>query len=213
MNSLDSRHLGIGDSYSQKFTTAGKISFQVGVGGAAFGTDIFAFNVTGQANTEPVSWVIEIGFDGSHFTATNVPTNIALGDFVIWHGPDAKTPKFSITSTDNSTQAFDSTALSENAVYVHRFGRVGTIAWTDSHLRKIVGKVTVNMPSLSTLRQRRHYNSMLETGNLVQIDGTAVDKPDVSIVVGQAVFFAVKQANGISIVDQALLPTTSPGHG
>jgi hypothetical protein len=122
---------------------------------------------------------------------------------VLWHST-AKTPGYAVQA-EGEPAAFDSSALSSETVYTHAFGVPGDYEWADAIKRSVSGVVKVESLDSSEERQCRKWMEALERGTVVVIDGERSDPPEVSILAGQTVFFAVKAAEGITVTDTRLL--------
>ena len=99
MNSLDSRFLALGDCFAQKFSKPGTIRYVVT---AATGLclpipeDSCSIVVKPGKERENKQHNVVVSFQGEAFIADPPHLEIATGDMVLWHTPDASAPGFAI---------------------------------------------------------------------------------------------------------------------
>jgi hypothetical protein len=211
MNFMDSKNLGRGNLFGQKIIAAGKITYQIGVGGVSPSGDAFQVDVGSTPNASPMTYPIVITLQNGHFQVTNSPTKIAIGDVLTWHTEDKGTRGFSVSAQNTSGYSFDSTAMADNSVFTHVCGHFGVLEWTGTYLaggtpKTVTGKITTTVPKLSTPAERVAYQASLAGGEIITLKDGIVDKPVVSITVGQTVFFAIQSSIGFSIVQSGFQP-------
>jgi plastocyanin len=207
MNVLDSRYLRPGDTFAQRFTKAGTYRYSVGIAGslATAGHDVpFTLTVTAKAGATPQTHYVTVGYTNANFTATPERLQINEGDAVLWSSTAAAAPGFSVCG-QSEVERFDSAEIHANGMYSHAFGMVGEIEWCDAREGKLHGTITVEAhPACRTHEHRQAYVQKLSQATLIMIDHGHARPRNVKITVGQTVFFAVKSAAGISIVDKKL---------
>jgi plastocyanin len=146
---------------------------------------------------------------GNRLVADPPQLSIVQGDFVLWHSHIAATPAYVIQGEgegEAEAGSFDSTALTSETLYTHAFGVPGDYEWSDAYCQAVRGVVKVALPPEPEDRtQGRRMMEALTQGTVVTIEGDRSDPSEVSILVGQTVFFAVAAADGITITDSRLL--------
>jgi plastocyanin len=206
MNSLDSRHLRVGDTFAQRFTTPGTYRYTVGVTGSLTdgGDGSFTIKVGEDAGAAPKTYYVGVLFANGAFGVDKETVEIARNDVVMWSTAAAAAPGFAVCG-DSGQARFDSAEIEANAMYSHAFGVSGEIAWTDPNEGKCGGVVTVQDQPCHTHDERAAYLEALRKPTLVMIDSGRARPSKVTVVTGQTVFFAVRSSGGISIVDGRLL--------
>jgi plastocyanin len=212
MNELDSRYLRPGDTFAQRFIKAGTYHYTVGIAGslATAGHDApFTLTVTAKAGAAPQTHYVTVDYASGSFTATPAQLQINEGDAVLWSSTAAAAPGFSVCGQSND-ERFDSAEIHANGMYSHAFGMTGEFEWCDPRERKLHGTIAVEAhPVCRTHEDRQAYTHKLSQATLIMIDHGHVRPRNVKITVGQTVFFAVKSAAGISIVDKNLVASAS----
>jgi plastocyanin len=215
MNSLDSRFLHVGDCYGRRFTRAGTIPYALSRLPLPSGSRI-------QRDTDLAVTVLDASEENPKISQHNVtvserdgalraaPANleIALGDTVLWV-PD-KTVKIGFCVRGANGRAFDSASLTSNSLYTHAFGSPGRYIWRDAHGSKLGGEVHVTTPQDG---EREDWLKALSKGTLIHVSDAEAKPATVKVVVGQTVFWAIAEAQGVSITDVTLLgqpPLDSP---
>jgi hypothetical protein len=208
MNILDSRYLGPGDTFAQRFTTPGDYQYAVGIQGslAVPGHDSpFTIAVSDTAGAAPQTHYVAVAYANKVFGATPERLEIKKNDAVLWSGTTPNAPGFAVSGLSERTR-FDSAEIYSNGMYSHAFGVSGTIEWGDARESKLHGTVIVDgHQACRTHEDRQVYVKRLSKATLVMIEGGRAHPSKVNIIVGQTVFFAVKSADGIAIVDKTLL--------
>jgi len=126
---------------------------------------------------------------------------IAQGDLVLWNSSESPTG-YEVVGEQGF---FRSSSLTNECGYSHAFGAAGDYQWTDAHGSGIGGTVHVLAPTIRTDDDLRAWRERLSAATLVTITDGVVDASDVTIEVGQTVFFAVVSSAGITITDRRLL--------
>ena len=208
MNVLDSRFLRPGDTFAQRFTKPGTYHYAVGIQGslAAPGHDSpFVIIVDSSPGKAPKTHYVTVAYAQGIFSVLPTQLEINQNDAVLWSGAQPNVPGFSVSGQSEHAR-FDSAEIHSNGMYSHAFGGSGVIEWSDAHEPKLHGRITVeDHPACRTHEDRQAYTQKLSKATLVMIEDGRARPSKVKIVVGQTVFFAVKSAGGISIVDRALL--------
>ena len=208
MNVLDSRFLRPGDTFAQRFTKPGIYRYAVGVQGslAQPGHDApFTVTVGNDAGAAPKTHYVTVTYSDHSFSAAPARLEIHQGDAVLWSTVSADAPGFAVSGQSEGGR-FDSAEIHANGMYSHAFGVSGVIEWSDSREPKTHGTITVEThPACRTHDDRQAYAQKLSKATLVMIEDGRARPSKVKVTVGQTVFFAVKSAGGISIVDKTLL--------
>ena len=122
---------------------------------------------------------------------------------MLWSTNDQSTPGFSV-SGHSEKDSFNSAALAREALYSHAFGSPEEIEWGDMNGHGLGGKISVKMPATKTASDMDSFKELLTTGTVVTIRGGKAEPAQVSVLVGQTVFFAVEKAEGVTITDRRL---------
>jgi plastocyanin len=212
MNELDSRFLRPGDTFAQRFTKAGTYHYNIGITGslATAGHDApFTLTVTAKAGATPQTHYVTVDYTNGSFTAAPTQLHINEGDAVLWSSTAPSAPGFSVYG-QSKDERFDSAEIHANGMYSHAFGMTGEFEWRDAREGKLHGTITVEAhPICRTHEDRQAYVQKLSQATLIMIDHGHVRPRNAKITVGQTVFFAVKSAAGISIVDKKLVLSAS----
>jgi len=94
MNSLDSRHLRVGDTFAQRFTTPGTYRYTVGVTGSLTdgGDGSFTIKVGEDAGAAPKTYYVGVLFANGAFGVDKETVEIARNDVVMWSTAAAAAP-------------------------------------------------------------------------------------------------------------------------
>lgn len=205
MTSLDSRSLTYVNTFGRRFARAGKVRYRIVTAAVACqpGGEDFPFTIDVDKGKGGAQHDVTVVLKGERLVADPRQLSITSGDLVLWHST-AKTPGYAVQA-EGEPDAFDSSALSSETVYTHAFGLPGDYEWADAIKRTVSGVVKVGSLDSSEERRCREWMEALERGTVVVIDGERSDPPEVSILAGQTVFFAVKEAEGITVTDTRLL--------
>ncbi|SMX33026.1 hypothetical protein [Actibacterium lipolyticum] len=214
MYALDSRVLGPLNCYMQKVTEPGEFVFEIRMSAGGFlpMADASANRIKVKANKANAAKLRSSGkqhmvplkhADGG-FQVGDMPKEVEQGDAILFHQPDRNAPAFSVAGRVGKT-TFSSTELRDQVVYTHAFGLPGRYEWVDANGSGVGGVIIVeNEPAEGKDGAERAMKRMGE-GVLVHIVGNKVKPKEVRIATGQTVFFAVEDADGITITDKTLL--------
>jgi plastocyanin len=207
MNSLDSRFCRVGDTFAQKFSQAGRYTYDFNLPGLnqldkANGR--FSINV-GKAGDKPEGkqHLVTVRLADNKLTADPPQLDVAAGDVVLWSTNDQSVPGFSV-SGHSDKDSFNSAALAREALYSHAFGSPDEIEWGDMNGHGLSGKISVTMPITKSQADMDNFKELLTRGTVVMIRNGKVDPAHLTVTVGQTVFFAVEKAEGITITDRRL---------
>lgn len=211
MNSLDSRSLHLGDCFAQTFSATDQFHYVVVAGShspasapveTSKGYVINVAASTGATRQQTITLSMvngELVPDGPN------PLNIVVGDTVLWHSPAKSSRRYAIVGTGGSS-SFSSGALRAGAVYTHPFGTPGTHDWIDPIGRSLSATVEVSAVSLGTEMDHQNWMKVIATPAIFEIEAGKVTPKTLQIVVGQRVFWRVKDGTGVAITDKRLVP-------
>jgi len=210
MNSLDSRSLRFGDTFAQKFSQSGRYTYGFGLpslshldkGDGAFTLEVKDSGDTGREGKQHYV-IVRGGEGGQRLEAEPKELSISAGDVILWSAADSSVPGFTV-SGHSEKDSFSSAALTKEAIYTHAFGSPGAVAWEDANGDRLTGRIVVGEAQAKSPDELAAYRARLSSGVLITISGGKVDPPQVEIIVGQTVIFAVEKANGITITDARL---------
>ena len=208
MNSLDSRFCRVGDTFAQKFSQIGRYTYDFNLPGlnqldkqnGRFTIDV---KKADDDKREPQQHFVAVRVDGQKLIADPPKLDIAAGDVVLWSTNDQGTPGFSV-SGHSDKDSFNSAALAREALYSHAFGSPDEIEWSDMNGHGLSGKITVRMPSTKSQKEMDTFKEVLTRGTVVTIREGKAEPAQLTVLVGQTVFFAVEKAEGITITDRRL---------
>jgi plastocyanin len=206
MNSLDSRLLRLGDTFTQKFTTAGTVRYHLGPAASLIGGESYTIEVKPDKRSgKPQQHQVKVSLKQRHLSADPPKLEIHVGEAVMWHAADTKTPGFGV-SGEHRGGSFSSAALAQECVYSHAFGVAGEYDWVDANGGGLTGKVVVKDPFVKTdSKKSADYQKKLSQGTIIVIRRDRVEPKQVEVVTGQTVFWAVERADGISVTDIRLI--------
>lgn len=204
-NNLDSRALGRADCYAQRFMRAGDYRYNVVPGHAqAISTDFpFVVHVRGQdgkRDGQMAQHNLPVALDGGKFSVTPATITIAIGDMAVWNG-GGEIP-FAVVGEQ---EFFNSHRMANECGFSHAFGKPGDYHWRDAFGSTLAGVVRVRDPDCAKDKDLRKWRAALGEGSLIMIADGKADRPEIDILTGQTVFFAVVKTPGISITDDRLL--------
>lgn len=203
MNTLDSRWLRHGDTFLQKFSRTGRYTYDFGQ--LPKGRGRFTIEVKERTERkEPQQHYVAVRREKDGRTLSALPRELSIeaGDVVLWSAAGSSVPGFSVNGWSDTDASFSSAALTREAVYTHAFGSAGVFQWRDARNERIRGTVAVAAVETDNMERLRER---LAEGTVVLIRGDEVSPAEVKIIAGQTVFFAVEQAEGITITDARLL--------
>ena len=211
MNSLDSRHLRLGDTFAYRFTSSGTYRYAVGVRGCAVVSEHelkFEIVVADEAGSAQKMEYVKIAFDGA-FGVDRPSVSIHRGDVVLWSTSSSTAPGFAVFGSAGDV-GFDSSELHDNSVYSHAFGAPGEIEWADPREPNLHGVIIVLDQRCRSHEERAAYMARLREPALITLEDREAQPSRVQISVGQTVFFAVRSGDGLAIVDRQLLAALNP---
>jgi plastocyanin len=201
---LDSRSLRYVDTFGRHFTEPGRVRYRLTSAAAvclpAEEEHPFAIDV-GEGSGGRQHDVV-VALKGRSLRADPPSLEIAAGDVVLWHCPSASIAY--AVQGDGAGGSFDSTAMTAGTLYTHAFGTAGDFEWTDAVRGAVSGMVRVTTLDGEESEICEKWMGALSHGALVTIHGDRVDPPELSVLAGQTVFFAVTDADGISITEGRL---------
>lgn len=204
-NVLDSRSIGFGDAFGQRFMRPGTYRYNIVLGGAGCMVDDRPYVVEvekggGAAAMEQHSLVVRC--DGRSFSPDREAITIREGDLVVWACPDPAAARFEVRG---DKEFFGSGRLTNECGYSHTFGLPGEYRWVDALHGSVRGVVRVKDVRAETCEELERWRKRLAKGTLVMIADGKAEPAVVDIVTGQTVFFAVVKGEGISITDSSLV--------
>jgi plastocyanin len=207
MNTLDSRHLRLGDCFAQKFTTKGKIQYFLSSGSAKAGDGNLIEVIQKTGTGDPKLYTVVVKRGGAGLVADPDNLKIEVGDNVLWHTGDATVTGFAVDGTGPGF-TFSSGALRNEAVFTHAFGIAGNYEWIDPLHGQLSGVVEVQAVVARTEAERKRWYETLKKdpkpSEAFQIKNGKVSPAKLQVMVGQTVFWKVWDGNGMAIVDKRL---------
>lgn len=215
MYQLDSRNLGPQNCYFQKVISKDDVTLEVRKSSAAFlpmdkekskNLKVKALTASQRSTRDAgKQHVIPLDFKDNDFQIDLSKIDIREGDTLVFHQAQRKQPSFAVRGKIGKIN-FDSSSLTDQAVYTHAFGLPGRYEWADANGSGIGGVVNVVNETADGRKGAERIMKSLENGVLVHIVGKKVSPAEVTISTGQTVFFAVEETAGITITDVNLLP-------
>ena len=126
---------------------------------------------------------------------------IRTGDLVLWSGVGLTTP-FAVAG---ERDFFSSEHMVNECGYSHAFGSEGEYRWRDAHGSGLGGVIRVRNPKAGDAKALAKWREALAEGSIVMIQDGKVHTPELEIMTGQTVFFAIVTSPGISVTDERLL--------
>ncbi|MBI3694777.1 MAG: hypothetical protein HY238_08060 [Acidobacteria bacterium] len=214
MHTLDSRSLQYVNCFAQKFTVRAHVQYIITtaagvclpVDGETFTIDV---NERKASSKESKQHDVTVRLEGRRLVASPAHLEIEVGDTVLWNAPAAATPGYAIRG-EWEGGGFDSSSLSEGAVYTHAFGLPGHYRWVDANGSALSGVVEVRSLDHTKRQECERWLKVLSDGTLILIRGDHASPDKVQILTGQTVFFAVEKAPGVSITDARLVRQQAP---
>lgn len=207
LDSFDSRALRLTDCYGQRFMKPGTFHYHVLPAGADCLVDERPF-VVNVVETKGKSGMnqhdVTVRADGPVFRADPPELKIEAGDLVLWHCPDAKAVPYMVVG---DKEFFASTRLLNESGFTHAFSAAGEYRWRDAYGSDVGGVIRVRDPSRKNHGDLCKWREALSSAALVMISGNEAQPPEVEILTGQTVFFAVTKSKGVSVTDERLLGT------
>ncbi|MBI2305049.1 MAG: hypothetical protein HYU86_09950 [Chloroflexi bacterium] len=212
MDALDSRSLRYVDCFGKKFSASGQVRYRITTAAGAWlpvgkvgEEEVFTIDVKErkEARKEGRQYDVTVLREGRRLVADPPHLEIEAGSIVIWHTPDSAITGFTVRG-EGAGGAFDSSALTSEAVYTHAFGTPGDYQWVDENGGPLKGLVQVRALEQGKREEFEKWVQTLNNGTLITINGDKATPDRVQILVGQTVFWAVEKAPGISITDARL---------
>ena len=203
LNQLDSRAIGRASCFAQRFMRPGTYEYAIVPGyGHALAAE-FPFRVVVEdSKSEAMTQHNVLVREGKQGLEVDQPeVRIRLGDMVLWSGNGRTTSAFAVAGEQ---PFFNSHRMVNECGYSHAFGTPGDYRWVDAFGSGLQGTIRVRdaEPGEKGLAEWRRR---LNEGMLVMIAHGNADRPEVDIMVGQTVFFAVIDGPGISVTDERLV--------
>jgi len=212
MDTLDSRILRYTDCFAQKFTTLGTIRYWITSPAGHYLPEeqdsTFVVEVKAGGGARGQQHNVVVTYKDRHFIADPSKLEIVAGDCVLWHTPDTSAPGF-IVFGEGETVAFNSSAITTEALYTHAFGLPGEYRWADANGGPAKGIVKVTLPkpigAESPKEIRKNFLKTLSQPTVIRIRDDRVEPDNVQVTVGQTVFWAVERSSGLAIADIHLI--------
>ncbi|WP_433200041.1 hypothetical protein ACQP00_28070 [Dactylosporangium sp. CS-047395] len=207
MHTLDSRFLSRTDCFSYRFATPGTFCYDVSPLPTPSTMDDFAVRVASRDGQSQQQHHVTVSRVDGALTASPARLDVALGDLVTWSADSSVGTGYAIRGTLGKA-AVDSAALHDDSVFTHAFGLPGTYEWADANgsgLRGVVHVAEAKALGKAGNGHRSEWQRALARGTLIHVRGASAEPAEVSIQVGQTVFWAVQDAPGITITDVSLL--------
>lgn len=218
MNTLDSRSLGPGDCFAQKFAVPGEVRYFVSSGGGIAGVPAQAARKEGfvidvrakSAAAQSAQHTVLVRRENNELTVEPEKLTIDAGDFVLWYTSQGSVGGFSVAG-EGPNFSFSSARMVSDAIYTHAFGTPGRYEWVDLLGGHVAGVVNVQALEAKTVEDQNRWHEMLAQPASFEISGGNLKPQSVDIVVGQTVFWSVQKTGGISITDARFRTSSSPG--
>lgn len=204
-NVLDSRSIGFGDAFGQRFMRPGTYCYNILLGGVGSLVDDRPYVIQVEAGGDEAKMqqhTLVVRCDGRSFTPDREKITIREGDLVVWGCPDPNASRYEVCG---DKEFFGSSRLTNECGYSHAFGLPGEYRWVDAHQGKVRGVVRVRDVRTDTREETERWRKRLAKGTLVMIANGKAEPAEVEIVTGQTVFFAVVKGDGISVTDATLV--------
>lgn len=202
MNNFDSRALRYTDAFGQRFMREGIYRYSlVNAGIGEIGDHpTYTINVEKCGNDHKMQQhYVNIAHKNREFRPEDPEITIQTGDLVLWSCRQPSAPPFEVIG---DKEFFSSSTLANECGYAHAFGAAGEYHWADANGGKLSGVVKVRDPKCHSQKDIAKWQRQLRTGALVMINGTKADPPEIEVITGQTVYFAIIKSQGVSITDQ-----------
>jgi len=204
MNPIDSRHLNKYDSYTRRLDRPGKYRYRINYLGP--GLEAFQSGPEYELVVQPSKreaqrqHSVRVSYDekARHFRAEPPLLEVAAGDLVQWFKPDRKGGPFSVSGTSEEEVSFDSRRLDMGSIYSHTFLLPGVYGYRNTLGTTKEGAGTVRVQSAGP--DRDAWVERLKQPALVVFTKGSFNPPEVEIVVGGTVVWAVQDDVGITVV-------------
>lgn len=210
MHTLDSRSLGVGNCFGQKFPVAGEVRYFVSAGAlfpsAEKQTDGgYVIDVLPPAKgAQAQQYNVSVSMKDGELTVSPEKLQIHAGEGVLWHTTDPAVAGFQVSGAGKGFR-FDSASIQDDAVYTHAFGVPGKYEWTDPNGSGVGGTIEVESVNMKSGKDRDAWFETLQKAGAIKIKGKASSPANVKIVVGQTVFWSVTESAGVAITDRRLV--------
>jgi len=204
-NVLDSRSIGLGDAFGQRFMKEGTYRYNVVRPGGGQMVDEFPYEIVvgrAAADREMHQETVLVASKERRLTADNERLQIQAGDLVVWAPANGEASRFEVTGEKDF---FGSSTLKNECGYSHAFGLPGDYAWRDANGGTTRGVVRVKAPKMDGPAGIERWKRNLANAQLVMINNGKAEPAEVDIEVGQTVYFAVVNGDGITVTDDQLL--------
>lgn len=203
LNVLDSRAIGRTSCFAQRFMRPGTYAYNVMVGrGGAINTAYpFAILVEDGEKGEMAQHNVVVSQSETGLTVDEPKLRIRTGDLVLWSGNGLSVP-FAVAG---EREFLSSERMVNECGYSHAFGTEGEYRWRDAHGSGLGGVVRVRNPKAGDAKALAKWRESLAEGSIVMIQDGKVHTPELEIMTGQTVFFAIVTSPGISVTDERLL--------
>lgn len=215
MDTFDSRSLHFLNCFGCSFRSSGTFKYDIGASSPIPPSrdgddDLFIIEVIPPPeNGAPEQRDIVVRREGTRLVAEPPRTSIAVGAPALWHAADATVRSFSIAGKIAGLRV-SSMLLTNNCVFTHVFSVPGEYHWVDARRGKVRGTVRVRAIDARDPDEASRWLGSLAQGAGVTIDGDSVSHPTLEIVVGQTVFWWVRQSDGVTVTDARLLRAGKP---
>lgn len=207
-NALDSRVLRQADCYGQRFMREGSYRWAAlpAGGGAIDDARPFVIDVVARkSDGRMAQHDVVLQWRARQFTTEAVKLRIEVGDVVLWHCGDAAAPGWEIVGDQ---PFFGSARLVNECGYSHAFGLPGRHEWVDANGSGLHGVIDVQPVHCGDAKALARWREQVASAALVMIQDGKVQSPELKIVVGQRVYFAVVTGPGVTITDRRLVVDT-----
>ncbi|MEM9653763.1 MAG: hypothetical protein AAGA65_16850 [Actinomycetota bacterium] len=204
-NVLDSRSIGLGDAFGQRFMKPGIYRYNLDRPGGGRMSDEYPYEI--RVNESPADHAMHqetvlVGYRKRRLSPDRPQLDIQVGDLVVWAPTGSDVPRFEVAGEQ---EFFGSAVMQNECGYSHAFGLSGTYRWRDATGGPAMGVVKVKDPKVDTTSGLERWKKKLANAQLVMIHDGKVDPAEVSIEMGQTVYFAVVNGTGVTVTDEQLL--------
>ena len=211
MNSLDSRRLTLGDCFAQRFPLPGQIRCFLSHASRISGTEetgdedlMIEVRSRATGGPEPKQVDIEVNTDGAGRLHVDVKhVSIETGDGVLFYTVSPTATGFVVSGLGPNFK-FDSSRISNGAVYTHAFGTPGRYRWVDPNGGEVSGVVEVTDLTGKGADGHKRWFEIMKKPAAFEIKRGQSTPEKVDIVVGQTVFWSITDSQGVSITDARL---------
>lgn len=202
MDNFDSRALRNTDAFGQRFMRDGTYRYSLVTAGTGEIGDHPSYTIKVEKcdkNHKMQQHDVSIVHKNGEFKPEDPEITIQTGDLVLWSCRQPSAPPFEVIG---DKEFFSSSKLTNECGYAHAFGSEGEYHWADANGGKLSGVVRVRNPKCLSQKDIVKWQRQLRTGALVMINGTKAEPPEIEVMTGQTVYFAIIKSKGVSITDQ-----------